>query len=80
MGTIQEKEIIANRANKIRSAMILRGLTIRKWSISNGHTYNLVHQVITGECGKLQSLLTKSGKIQQQLKAEGFWPEEEAQP
>jgi hypothetical protein len=36
-----------------------------------------VHQVIDGTAGKLESPKTISWSIQQALKAEGFWPEDE---
>lgn len=77
METIQEKYNKSNRVIKIRSGLMLKGLTIRKWAENHNLPYSLVYQVVMGECGKLQSPFTKSYAIQQIFKSEGLWPDEE---
>jgi hypothetical protein len=77
MTTIQDIQKNSTQANKIRSALMFKELTIRKWALSHNFPYTLTYQVVMGDCGKLQSPFTKSYKIQQALKAEGFWPEDE---
>ena len=56
---------------------MLKELTIRKWALAHNFPYNLTYQVVMGYCGKLESPFTKSYKIQQALKTEGFWPKDE---
>lgn len=77
MNTIHDNEKNTNRVKRIRSALALQGLSVRQWAINHDEPYTLVHQVVAGTVGKLQSPVTRSGKIQAALKAEGFWPEED---
>ena len=77
------KNIHENRKNEklfnhVRSAMALQGLSIRKWAELNNEPYTLVYQVTAGTANRLQSPLTRCFKVQQMLKADGFWPEDEA--
>jgi gp16 family phage-associated protein len=77
MQSIQEKINKSKFSNEIKSRLILRGLTIRKWAALYGYTYTLVYQVIMGDAGKLNKADTISGQIILHLKSEGFWPADE---
>lgn len=77
MKTIHEKHQNTNVSHEIRSRLMLRGLTIRKWAAMHGLPYTHVYQVIVGDLGKLGSPFTKSYAIQQLLKSEGLWPTDE---
>lgn len=79
MKTIHEIDKNKKLFNQIRSSMALQGLTVRKWAMSNNEPYTLVYQVATGTANRLQSPLTRCFKIQQMLKADGFWPVDEEQ-
>lgn len=80
MKNIHENKKTNKLFNQVKSAMALQGLTIRKWAIAHNEPYTLVYQVTTGEGNKLKSPLTRCNKVCEMLKAEGFWPADEAQP
>ena len=63
--------------NEIKSRFALKGTTARSWAMLNGYKYSMVHQVIAGTVGKMQSPITIAFKIKEKLKADGFWPPEE---
>ena len=56
---------------------MLRGTSIARWSSENGYSKQLVHSVLHGRIGKLQSPVTKSGQIKAALVRDGFWPPED---
>ena len=64
-------------SNEIRGRMAIRGTSLRKWALSNGYNYSMVYQVACGYVGKLQSPVTLAGKIKNDLKRDGYWPEED---
>lgn len=77
MPSIHEMKKNTNRANKIRAAMILKSLTVRKWALDHGYKYTTVNAVVSGTGWILEKPDTVFGKIQQDLVAEGFWPTDE---
>jgi len=77
MDIIHEKQKNKSRANKIRSALALQGLSVRSWALTHGYVYNTVHQLVAGEKNKLKKVGTKCGQAYAELVAEGFWPLED---
>lgn len=57
--------------------MMLHGLTVPKWAAQRGYSKQLVYMVLRGFEGKLQSPKAKYSLLVQDLKADGFWPDDE---